>query len=168
MTEQDYSKMFSCPRCGAMGAIYVLKVAGNRIVIKQRCPIHGGRKYNVPLMQKDLFIPYLKDAIFRCFKCGQEAKVDYMKIKGPWTLIRSYCPTHGKNLPIQKIWTSIYNEVSSKGVQEEKTLEMESKEPQLETESSPSEEKKFCPNCGAPITGEENFCGACGSKLENV
>jgi len=166
MTQQDYSKIFSCPRCGAMGAIYVLKVAGNKMVVKQRCPIHGGRSFNIPTMQKDLFLPYIKDSIFRCYKCGQEAKVDFLKVKGPWTLIKCDCPTHGKNLPTQKIWTSIYNEISAPSLQEPATPPLESVETQTEAEPSPSEEKKFCPNCGEPITGEENFCGACGSKLE--
>ncbi|MFX1445689.1 MAG: zinc-ribbon domain-containing protein, partial [Promethearchaeota archaeon] len=25
--------------------------------------------------------------------------------------------------------------------------------------------KRFCPNCGSPIVGEEKYCGACGSQL---
>ena len=25
--------------------------------------------------------------------------------------------------------------------------------------------KKFCPNCGSPVTGTEKFCSACGSEL---
>ena len=25
--------------------------------------------------------------------------------------------------------------------------------------------KKFCPNCGSPVTGQEKFCSSCGSEL---
>ena len=24
----------------------------------------------------------------------------------------------------------------------------------------------YCPNCGAPLTGKENFCPSCGAKLK--
>ena len=116
MTQPDFSKMFSCPRCGTMGAIYFLKVAGNNMIIKQRCPIHGGRSYKVPLVQKDISIPYIRDAVYKCYKCGQEVSVDQIKASGPWTLIRGACPNHGNKLPFQKIWNSVYAEISSKAV----------------------------------------------------
>jgi hypothetical protein len=37
---------------------------------------------------------------------------------------------------------------------------------QQETVPAPIEEKKFCPDCGAELTGMEKFCGTCGTKLD--
>ena len=116
MSQLDYSHMFTCPRCGTMGAIFFLKLAGTRMIIKQRCPTHGGRVIKLPLLQKDLVMPYIRNAVFKCFKCGQDAAVHSMKIAGPWTIIKCTCPTHANKLPNQKIWSTIYNEIASKPV----------------------------------------------------
>ena len=53
MVDVDYSRAFSCPKCGEIGNIYLVKVAGSKIVIKQRCPVHGGRAFKIPLKDKD-------------------------------------------------------------------------------------------------------------------
>ncbi|MHA2429686.1 MAG: zinc-ribbon domain-containing protein [Promethearchaeota archaeon] len=162
MTQQDYSKKFSCPQCGTVGAIYLLKVTGSQMLIKQNCPTHGARKYVVPLMQKDEFMPYIHDAVFRCFKCGQEAVVDHVKVKGPWSLIRCTCPTHKNKLPVYKIWSSVYNEISSKELETQPPTEPEP----AESEPTIGERKEYCPHCGTPLRGVEKFCGACGAELD--
>jgi len=156
MVEINYSKRFSCPKCGEIGNIYLVKVAGSKIIVKQRCPVHGGRSFKVPLKDKDKFIHLINDAVFRCFKCGQEAKPSSRKISGPWTLIQCNCPTHGR-ISVQKIWSSIYNEISSEGAATPQPSQ---------TQTDPSEEKKFCPNCGDQLTGAGSYCGTCGSELE--
>lgn len=157
MVDINYSKKFSCPKCGTIGAIYVLKVSGNQIIVKQRCPVHGGVSFKVPLKEKDKFIHLISDAVFRCFKCGQKATPSSRKISGPWTLIQCTCPTHGR-ISVQKIWSSIYSEISSE----------RAPTPQpSQTQTDPSEEgKKFCPNCGDQLTGAGSYCGTCGSELE--
>lgn len=167
MSYMDYSKMFSCPRCGAEGAIYLLKVAKDKIIIKQRCPKHGGRAFKLPLMQKDQFISHIRDGVFRCFKCGQDATVDHIKGSGPWTLIRLACPTHRNKLPFQKIWNTVYSEISSMVATSPQAAQSQAVEPQPEQpQPTPSEEKKFCPNCGTPLEGAEVFCGACGAEID--
>ncbi|HEY0088262.1 MAG TPA: hypothetical protein VGB37_05425, partial [Candidatus Lokiarchaeia archaeon] len=85
MAYPDYGQLLLCPKCGTVGAIFVLKVAGLKIVIKQKCPKHGARAIVFPFMQKDLLVPHLREAIFRCFKCGQPASVESTKITGPYT-----------------------------------------------------------------------------------
>ncbi len=161
MVNSDFSKMFSCPKCGTMGAIYVLKVSGDKIIVKQRCPKHGGRSFKVPLIQKDQFIHLIRSAVFRCYKCGQEAIVSYMKPSGPWALIKCSCPTHGK-MTTQKIWKTIYTEISSKAVAAPEPTQPEPTQP----EPTPSEEKKVCPICKTPIEEIGKFCGTCGAKLD--
>jgi transcription elongation factor Elf1 len=157
----EYNKMFSCPKCGSIGAIYVAKVAGNYIVIKQRCPIHGGRSFKIPLMEKDNFIHLIRDGVFRCYKCGQEAIVSFMKPSGPWALIKCSCPIHGR-MPIQKIWSSIYTEISSMVVVPSQPTQPHP----VKQYSTPSEEKGFCPNCGSQLEGTERYCRTCGSKID--
>ena len=71
MAEIDYSKMFSCPRCGAQGAIYLLKVAGSIVIVKHRCPVHGGRSFTFPLVQKDALIPEIEKNGFNCLRNQQ-------------------------------------------------------------------------------------------------
>jgi hypothetical protein len=161
MVEYDYKKAFSCPKCGAVGNIYLVKVAGSKIVVKQRCPVHGGRAFKVNSRDKDQYIDLIRDGVFRCYKCGQEATQSYMRVSSPWTLIKTSCPTHGA-ITTQKIWSTIYNEIADQGVVKPQTA--------VETEASEvvvmsSEENKFCPNCGAHLTEAGNFCGECGSKL---
>jgi len=160
MADLDYTKMFSCPRCEAVGNVYLVKVAGKQIIVKQRCPVHGGRAFKVPLKDKDKYINLIQDTVFRCYKCGQEAEQSYMRVSAPWTLIKTSCPTHGA-ITTQKIWSTIYNEIANK---EATTPEPVQSEPS-QIETMPVEENKFCPNCGAPLTEAGSFCGECGSKL---
>ncbi|GAH47141.1 unnamed protein product [marine sediment metagenome] len=68
MVEIDYNKIFSCPKCGLSGNIYLVKVSGNKIVMKQRCPDHGGRSFTVHLKEKDSYIHLIKENVFRCYK----------------------------------------------------------------------------------------------------
>ena len=114
MAEYDYKKAFSCPKCGVVGNIYLVKVAGSKVIVKQRCPQHGGRQFKVSLKDKDQYIDFIKDGVFRCFKCGGEATQSYKRDAKPWTIIKTSCPTHGA-LTSQKIWSTIYDEISIEG-----------------------------------------------------
>ena len=165
MGDIDYNKAFTCPKCGVAGNIYLVKVAGNNVILKQRCPVHGGRQFKVPLKDKDQYIDLIKDGVFRCFKCGKEAEQSYRRDAKPWILIKTSCPTHGA-LTTQKIWASIYNEISD-GVAEtpEPAQPQPSQVEELATENMSGEERKFCPNCGAKLEESGTFCGECGSKL---
>jgi len=146
------------------------KVAGSKLIVKQRCPVHGGRQFKVNLTDKDQYIDFIKDGVFRCYKCGEEAKQSFMKVSGPWTLVKTSCPTHGA-ITTQKIWSTIYNEISSPEDETIKPAQLEPAEPVpsqpelSQEETISSEDNKFCPNCGAPLEGSEHFCGECGSKL---
>jgi hypothetical protein len=163
MADLDYTKMFSCPRCGAVGNIYLVKVAGKQVIVKQRCPVHGGRAFKVPLKDKDNYIDLIQDGVFRCYKCGKDAEQSYMRVSAPWTLIKTSCPTHGA-ITTQKIWSTVYNEIADKGAATPQPTQPEQEAPQKEVIAS--EENKFCPNCGAPLTDAGRFCGECGSKLD--
>ena len=165
MVDLDYKKTFSCPKCGAVGNIYLVKVGGNKVIVKQRCPVHGGRAFKLLLKDKDKYIDLIQDGVFRCYKCGQEAKQSYERISKPWALVKTSCPTHGV-ITTQKIWSTFYNEFSIKGASSPKPPQTEP--PKIEPpqkETIPIEENKFCPNCGAPLTDTGRFCGECGSKL---
>ncbi len=164
IAELDYKKAFSCPRCGAVGNVYLVKVAGSKVIVKQRCPVHGGRQFKIPLKDKDQYIHLIQDGVFRCYKCGQEAEQSYMRVTSPWTLIKTKCPTHGA-LTTQKIWSTVYNEITSQEAPEPKPTEPEIEPEALQEDIMSSEDNKFCPNCGAPLTDTGNFCGECGSKL---
>ena len=162
MAQPDYSKMFSCPKCGVAGAVYLVKVAGKEMIIKQRCPRHGGRSFKLPYMHKDQFLSYIQEYVFKCYKCGQEASINHMKVSGPWTLIRNSCEEHGHDQPYLKIWSSIYNEITVKSAEEADT---EQSKQIIQEEEISGDEKRFCPNCGTPMRGGEKFCGGCGSEL---
>jgi len=45
-----------------------VKVAGSKVIVKQRCPVHGGRAFKVPLKDKDKYIHLIQNAVFRCYK----------------------------------------------------------------------------------------------------
>ena len=164
MAQIDDSKLFSCPKCGTQGAIIFLKADGNRFIVKQKCPNHGVRSFNIPLMQKNRFIPHFRDGAFRCYQCGQEAKVVSSKASGPWMLIKRTCPTHGIKGPLLKIWSTIYTDISEISNNEAPAPQIVQPEP-IQPQPAPSDEKKFCPNCGVPLTGTDKHCDACGSEI---
>ncbi|MHA1385534.1 MAG: hypothetical protein ACTSR3_17405 [Candidatus Helarchaeota archaeon] len=112
MVQDNHSQMFKCPKCGQIGIINLVKVAGNTTIIKFKCPAHGGKVLKIPTPQIYQFHEYIRMGIFRCAKCGRKANVDQMKVSGPWTLIRMNCEVHGNKLPFQKIWGSIYHSVT--------------------------------------------------------
>jgi Zn-finger nucleic acid-binding protein len=161
MPETNKKNMFSCPRCGTQGSVFFVKAESNKVLIKQRCPNHGVRSFRIPLMEREQFLPQIRGRIPLCFKCAQETTVNNVKESGPWTLIKRTCPIHGTKLPTQKIWTTLYNEIS-----EVTPDEQISEKPQT-IPSDTSETMKFCPNCGAELKGNEKFCSDCGSKLNN-
>ena len=164
MAQTDDSKLFSCPKCGTQGAIIFLKADGNRFIVKQKCPNHGVRSFNIPLLKKNHFIPHFRDGVFRCFQCGQEATVISSKASGPWMLIKRTCPTHGIKGPLLKIWSTIYTDISE--ISNKEAPAPQSVQPQsIQPQPAPSDEKKFCPNCGTPLSGTDKHCDACGSEI---
>ena len=156
MAQSEDSKHFSCPKCGNTGTIFFIKAVGKKILIKQKCPQHGDRSFNVPLMKKNLYIPHFRDGVFRCPKCGMETTVESAKPSGPWMVVKCVCPTHGKNIPSQRIWSTIYMDIYLKEPPEPKQIQ-----------STPTEThgKKFCPNCGIPLKEMAEYCDACGAKV---
>ncbi|TFG25680.1 MAG: zinc ribbon domain-containing protein [Promethearchaeota archaeon] len=172
MAEPDYSMLFKCPKCSSFGSIYLVKLAGTQMIIKQKCPTHGGRVIKIPIMRKDVVSHLLHDGVFRCIKCGQQAPVHNLRVSGPWTLIRLNCPTHGIKVSELKIWSIIYSEITIKHGAEPQfappqKIEVEPVESApLEKPPTTNGEKKFCPNCGVKLDGIETFCGACGAEIE--
>jgi transcription elongation factor Elf1 len=116
MSETDLVKMFECPVSGSKSAVQMIKLVKDQILVKQSCPPNKVRLLRIPLRLKDQSIPYFRDAVFRCFKCGQEAAVDFVKTSGPWTLLTLSCPTHGYKQPTHKIWSSIYSDMTKEVV----------------------------------------------------
>ncbi len=156
MAQSEDNKTFSCPKCGNIGTITFLKAEGDKFIVKQRCPKHGERTFKVPLLQKERFIPHFREGVFRCYQCGQETTVESTKASGPWILVKCTCPTHGNKLPLQKIWSTIYTDISLK--------EFPAAE-QIQLSPFQTDEKKFCPNCGIPLKETGEFCDACGHKI---
>jgi predicted RNA-binding Zn-ribbon protein involved in translation (DUF1610 family) len=159
MPQSEESKLFNCPKCGSSGTIIFLKAVGKKIFIKQKCPKHGVRSFKIPLMTKNLYIPHIRDNVFQCPYCGKDTTVESAKPTGPWMLVKCVCPTHGNKLLLQRIWSTIYVDISS----------IEAPTPQvLEQKADPINKKKYCPNCGTPITGDGKYCDTCGAEVAQV
>lgn len=120
MSQSDLINMFDCPSSGNKSAVYLIKLVKDQILVKQSCPTlqpYGWtskpRHLRIPLRLKDQCNSHFRDAVFRCYKCGQESSVDHVKFSGPWTLIKLSCPTHGNKIPIHKIWSTIYSDITN-------------------------------------------------------
>jgi len=161
MSQSDLAKMFDCPSSGKKGAVHLIKLVKDQILVKQSCPTlapYGWtskvRLLRIPLRLKDQCVSHFRDAVFRCFKCGEEATVDQVKLSGPWTLIKLSCPTHGKKIPTHKIWSSVYSDISNEGIATPQ---------QVQPQPIPSEEKWFCRNCGEKYKDAyQKVCQNCG------
>ncbi|MFX1453363.1 MAG: hypothetical protein ACFFCM_21190 [Promethearchaeota archaeon] len=106
-----YDTQFSCKKCANILSLLVVKMGGDKLVIKGRCSTHGGQVIKLPVAELNQYINNIQKGVFRCYKCGAEAKLDHTKVSGPWNLVRMVCPTHSNNLPYQKIWSSIYSQI---------------------------------------------------------
>ena len=157
MAQSENDKHFTCPKCEQIGIITLLKAIGDKLLIKKKCPAHGESTSKIPLIQKNSFIPQFRRGVFRCSQCGQEATVRSTKTSGPWMLVNCSCPTHGNKLPVQKIWSTIYIDITN----EEGQITEQIQEADIQ-----NDKKKFCPNCGTPLKGIGDFCDTCGSKVE--
>ncbi|MBD3195087.1 MAG: hypothetical protein GF317_08540 [Candidatus Lokiarchaeota archaeon] len=175
MSDQDYTKVFVCPKCGRKESLYLLKVNSQHVIIKQRCPTHGGRSFKVPLRDLYNYIDLIKDSILRCYKCGERTHIDREKFKGPWALVKGYCPTHKNGLPKQKIWSAVYaiasrmefENIKERPNKQRSISKMQSpKKPKI-VEKTPisSQKRMYCGNCGNQIEGMEKFCSFCGKEL---
>lgn len=109
----SWENMFNCPKCNQPGVVYVVKQAGAYNIVKVKCPNHGAKSLKLPIAQKEQYISNIKEGVFRCYKCGATTKLGTVKISGPWALVRMICPTHQSKLPYQKIWNTIYAEISA-------------------------------------------------------
>jgi len=186
VNSQNYDHFFRCTKCQKRGAIFLLKVNNNQIIIKQRCPQHGAKSFKVPLTKLADYIEFIKDSMFRCYKCGEKTTLQNIKFSGPWALLKGYCPTHKDGLPVQKIWSAIYITATEIDIGNIKNIiisenqeEYQHKENNINNYHSKSlgntknvsnpessiPEIKFCVNCGTKIRGEERYCSVCGSKI---
>ena len=175
MLKNDYDKLFGCQECGRPTSIYLIKNSGSKVIIKHRCPEHGGDKFTVPFEDKNLYLDLIHNGIYRCFECGQQASLYSVEFTGPWALLSCYCPTHGADVKTQKIWSSFFLELQNQGsisdMSKQESIKELTPEPESQNEEpeppSEQEEKLTCPNCGVELHGNEKFCGSCGMDLTN-
>jgi hypothetical protein len=174
-----YAENFICPTCGKFGSIYLAKLNGPEVIIKQRCPEHGGRKFVLPLKDLDSYIDLILEGTHRCFKCGGPAVTTSVTYSGAYALIDPVCQRTKKSQKTLKIWSLIYIDAmkkhqdqadssDQKHIEEKVPIsepEMPSK-PEPESKTPPKQKLKVCPNCGTELEGNEKFCGICGSELD--
>jgi hypothetical protein len=168
MSQSDLAKMFECPINGNKGVVHLIKLTGFQILAKIKCPSGGVRLLKIPLRLGAQCVPYFRDSVYRCFKCGQKSTVDLVKHSGPWTLIKLNCPTHGNNLPTHKIWSSIYVEISGEGIAKPQPVQPQPVQPQqVQPQPIPSVEKRFCRNCGERFKdASQKVCQNCGTERD--
>jgi hypothetical protein len=193
MSFNEYQKIFSCPKCGTQGAIFLLKIDGSQIIIKQRCPQHGGRKFKIPFVNKNVYIDLISNGIFRCSQCGVRAEAYRVEFKGPWTILICYCPSHKNSVKTQKIWTPLFLEAATLHYQnisypennkssqsnnknsevdftkleapKKQKSQIESINTKTPEGEPPKKEILICPDCGKPLEGKEKYCANCGSEV---
>lgn len=112
ISKSDIINLFECSTCGMKGATHLIKIAKDQILVKQRCPTHGGRLFRLPFRLIKDIIPYIRDAMYRCYKCAQSTTVDHAKVSGRWMLIKMSCSIHKTDLPYYKIWDSVYSDIA--------------------------------------------------------
>ena len=156
ISQSDLDNMFTCRGCGSILTTFIIKLEKDQILVKQKCPTHAENVRRISLSLKDQCISHFQDTVFRCYRCGQVATVDRVKLSGPWTLITLSCPTHGNKLRTYKIWSTIFTEISNEGIAPPQ---------QVQPQPIPSEKKRFCRNCGERFKDAyQKFCQNCGTE----
>ncbi len=168
MSFPEFREMFFCPKCGQIGTIFVLKISGQKVIIKQKCPKHGTSVFKLPIVALEQVIDLIRDGIYRCMRCGQEAVGTWMKMDGPWTLHKCTCPAHGRQ-SLQRIWNTVFNRISAKPVAPPQYVSpspVQTSIPKSIPQPTSTGEKKFCYGCGSKIQEGEKICTTCGRELE--
>ena len=181
MAYQQYRDMFLCPKCNKNGPILMVKISGQKIIIKKKCPKHGTRVIKPPLMALDQIIDLIREATYRCRKCGRDSMATWMKADGPWTLMKVSCPTHGTQ-SVQRIWNIIYTQISTMPATTPQVVAAPPIEPNFHQsipenisqpiipqsipEPTPTPETRFCPTCGSDLESDVKFCHTCGNELD--
>lgn len=162
----NYSELFLCPDCGSKGEIYLLKVDGPQIIVKQRCPTHGGRSFRAPLRDLKHYLGAIHDSVFRCYECGKRATPGPVKFSGPYAILNCVCQM-GHSQKTQKIWSTVFLEIINSSLQQpQKPKKFEKVPSKVKPPEKKEETTNFCPNCGTELEGNEKFCGICGIKLD--
>lgn len=165
MSPVDYSHLFRCARCNNTGIIFLVKYTPHKIIVKQKCILHGKKSFVIPLKSLGSLLPVIKDSLFRCWICGERTTIDTIKTKKPWTLIRGKCEIHKNALPFQKISTNIYDMLQD--FEAPKAIVEDSK-PSLEEETLNDKEilaVRYCGNCGYKVEPNEKVCKLCGAAI---
>jgi predicted RNA-binding Zn-ribbon protein involved in translation (DUF1610 family) len=162
----DNNQLFLCPECGSPGEIYLLKIDGPQIIVKQRCPNHGGRSFRVPLRDLKHYLSSIRDGVFRCYECGKRAAPGPVKLRGPYAILNCVCQM-GHSQKTQKIWSTVFLEITNPSLEKPQQPKKYDNAPtEAKTPEKKQETTNFCPNCGTKLEGNEKFCGICGTKLD--
>jgi hypothetical protein len=156
MSFPEFRELFFCPKCRQMGTIFFLKISGQKVIIKQKCPKHGTRLFKLPIVALEHVMDLIRSGTFRCMRCGQEAVGTWMKMDGPWTLHKCTCSVHGRQA-LQRIWNTVFNQISTKTVP---LPTVQNIVPKLQVE------KNFCYECGSKIEKGAKICSFCGRELD--
>jgi uncharacterized C2H2 Zn-finger protein len=161
-SSENFEDFIKCPKCGILGIIVVLKMAGSRILIKYKCPKHRTRGKYISIFDIALYLNTIKSLLFRCYKCGNISTSNFLTFNGSYAMVDLTCKFRAHKQKTRKIWSTIYVDFIKE--QEERTLQQNAIEQQRAPEEG--EETLICKNCGAKLEENENFCHYCGSKVK--